>query len=85
MVSQIFCLDEIYQNDFYSREDLRKPLFSGVFARIRLYLVPAAIPNDINGQAAYWKNYYNSAAGAGTVADFKNKVNDMNNRFGSVC
>ncbi|KAJ6644147.1 hypothetical protein Bhyg_09113 [Pseudolycoriella hygida] len=66
-------------------EDLRKPLFSGVFARIRLYLVPSAIPSDINGQAAYWKKYYNSAAGAGTVAGFVNKVNDMNNKFGSTC
>lgn len=67
------------------REDLRKPLFSGVFARIRLYLVPAAIPNDIDGQAAYWKKYYNSAEGKGTVGDFKKKITEMTNKFGAYC
>lgn len=80
-----FVRTEFTTNGCHSREDLRKPLFSGVFARIRLYLVPAAIPNDINGQAAYWKKYYNSAAGAGTVTGFKNKVNEMINKFGAVC
>lgn len=70
-----------------SREDLRKPLFSGVFARIRLYLVSARLPvsNDLVGQAQYWKYHYNSEKGKGTVDDFVQRVNYMNKQFGSDC
>ena len=47
--------------------DLRwSPLLSLVFARLKYRLVPSAIPDTIQGRAAYWKKYYNSELGKGT-------------------
>lgn len=52
-------------------EDLRKPIYSGLAARLYLSNIAEAIPADLDGQAAYWKEHYNTAAGAGTVDHFK--------------
>lgn len=84
-------MNEIYQN-YYNllsiifREDLRTPLFSGVFARIRLYLASAELPAfyDIEAQAKYWKSYYNSEQSKRTV-HFEQQVIEMNKLFGSDC
>lgn len=72
---------------FIFREDLRMPLFSGVFARIRLYLVNDVLPasNELEAQAKYWKKYYNSESGKGTPDEFIERVNAMNKEFGSDC
>ncbi|XP_031625312.1 uncharacterized protein LOC116341994 [Contarinia nasturtii] len=71
-------------------ENLRIPLFSGVFARIRLYLVAEALPasNELGAQAKYWKYYYNGAGengGKGTEEEFVKRVNAMNKKFGTDC
>ncbi len=41
-------------------------------ARLKLYMIPAPLPaeNDIEGMADYWKKYYNSSKGKGSVKDF---------------
>ena len=43
-------------------EELFKPLYSAVAARLLLSLAPEMIPdsNNIPGQAQFWKQYYNS-------------------------
>lgn len=43
-----------------------------VFARLRYRVVPAALPpaDDVHALAAYWKQYYNTPAGAGKVEEF---------------
>ncbi|XP_055331932.1 uncharacterized protein LOC129583914 [Paramacrobiotus metropolitanus] len=57
-------------------QELRKPALSALAARAKLYITgrPSsclqAIPTGLQEQAQYWKNCYNSAAGAGTVAKF---------------
>jgi len=40
--------------------------------RLKYWRVSAAIPaaDDLNGQAKYWKEHYNTAAGKGTPAQF---------------
>ena len=45
--------------------DLRKPLYSGIAARLFLSNIVQAIPpaSDIMGQAQYWKTYYNTYLG----------------------
>ena len=55
--------------------DLRKPLYSGLAARLFLSNVPQEIPfaSEIAQQANYWKLYYNKI-GAGTVQKFINDV-----------
>lgn len=44
--------------------------FAILIARIRYLLVPAPIPKTLEGQAAYWKKYYNTVEGAGTVEKY---------------
>ena len=57
-------------------ESLRKPLYSGLAARLLLSNVPAAIPRSVEGQAEYWKKYYNKS-GKGSAAKFTNDVEAM--------
>ncbi|XP_078359543.1 uncharacterized protein LOC144644015 [Oculina patagonica] len=53
-------------------QDLEKPLYSGLAARLYLVRIRAPIPSDrdLPSQARYWKTYYNTAAGKGTVQKF---------------
>ena len=53
-------------------EDLRKPLYSGLGARLKLSNVNQTIPfaSDLADQASYWKMYYNSILGDGTPEKF---------------
>ena len=60
-----------WQNTIW--EDQRKPIYSGIAARLLLFNIPAAIPTDLNGQAQYWKTHYNTEKGKGTVEDFISK------------
>jgi len=43
-----------------------------LMARLRYRVVPAALPKagDLTMQAPYWKQHYNTTAGAGTVEQF---------------
>lgn len=43
------------------------PLLSILFARLHLKLIPDEIPANRLERAAYWKKFYNTEAGAGTV------------------
>ena len=36
--------------------------------------IPAAIPSNLQSQGWYWKKYYNTVAGKGTVTKFINDV-----------
>ena len=65
-------------------QDLRKPFYSALAARLYFYLISASIPlaNDIAGQANYWANYYTSSGGA--AADFTNAVNQAGTVTGKL-
>lgn len=39
-------------------------------ARLKYYLIPDAIPLNLDGQARMWKQFYNSPKGAGTVEKY---------------
>jgi len=46
--------------------------YAVAFVRIQYYRVPAALPeNNVDSLARYWKKYYNTPKGRGTVAEFK--------------
>jgi hypothetical protein len=52
--------------------------YATAMCRIRYYRAPAAMPsdaNDVNALGQYWKQYYNTNLGAGTVEQF---VSDYN-------
>ncbi len=62
--------------------DLRRPLYSGIAARLKLLNIPERIPCDIAGQAAYWKRYYNTELGRGTVQKFIDDVRTLGMKEG---
>ena len=68
-------------------EELLKPLYSGLFARIRLYITRDAIPEnyDLIGQANYWKTKYNSVEGKGSPEKFIEDVQEMEKEYGQFC
>lgn len=47
--------------------------FAIAMCRIHYLRAPAKLPNhgDVGGYASYWKRYYNTELGAGTVEEFK--------------
>lgn len=56
--------------------------YATAMCRIRYYRAPGSLPsdpNDLNGLAAYWKQYYNTPLGAGTVEQF---IADYNRYLG---
>lgn len=55
--------------------------YSCAMARIKYYRVKEALPDadDLDGLAKYWKLYYNTPLGAGTVEDFMTKAKPIMN------
>ena len=51
-------------------EDLRMPLYSGLASRIYISNIPDPIPSGHREQAEYWKEHYNTDAGAGNPDNF---------------
>jgi hypothetical protein len=52
-------------------EDLRySPLLGFLFCRLKFKLIPDAIPHSMEGRAAYWKKFYNTEAGKGTIKHY---------------
>jgi hypothetical protein len=51
------------------------PLKAFVFTRCFYKLIPAQFPTDLAGRAQYWKTYYNTESGKGTVQKYIRKAN----------
>jgi hypothetical protein len=51
------------------------PLASVVFARLLYLIIPSTIPSTLEARASYWKRYYNSVLGAGTVDGYIKAAN----------
>lgn len=52
-------------NAAMNQELITNLAYSTVIARVHYMRVPEKIPNDLQGQAAYWKTHYNTANGKG--------------------
>ena len=66
-------IKKVYSIDIDKLElnDLRyNPLLSVIFTRLFYLLRSGSIPTDIIGRANYWKKYYNSIEGAGTIEHY---------------
>lgn len=46
------------------------PLLSFLTMRLHYKLIPDLIPGTVEARAAYWKRFYNTFAGKGTVEDY---------------
>ena len=64
-------------------DDLRRPLYSGIAARLLVFLAPEKIPdsNDIEGQAQFWKQYYNTNGSINEFILSVNQLEGMLNRY----
>lgn len=51
--------------------------FACLMARIHYLRVSESIPEDLRGQAGYWKSYYNTRLGKGTVDGYMSKFNEL--------
>ncbi|HIF9256515.1 TPA: hypothetical protein ACX6Q6_003539 [Photobacterium damselae] len=51
------------------------PKLSLIFCRLRYLAVPAPVPSTLAERAAYWKRWYNTKYGAGTVEEYISKAN----------
>ncbi len=46
------------------------PAYATAAARLQYYRVPEALPETLDGQAAYWKKYWNTKDGKGTAEQY---------------
>ena len=63
-------------NEGFGEQSLLSNLaVQAAFCRLHYRRVPKGLPkaNDLEGQAKYWKKYYNTIEGKGTVEHFINK------------
>lgn len=65
--------DAIYPADFARLETNHK--LAAQVARLKYFLCPGLIPKDLQGQAQYYKKYYNTYLGAATVEGYIKKYN----------
>ena len=57
------------------REVLTTNLIAGIVCcRLHYWRVPKPMPKTLDEQAAYWKQWYNTSKGAGTIDHFKELV-----------
>lgn len=52
--------------------------YATAMCRIHYYRVKEAIPDNIYGQAKYWKKYYNTELGKGTIEEYQQNYNKFN-------
>ena len=62
---------DISPGDYYLIEKNHKLAIQ--IARLKYYLSPGSIPLTVEGRAEYWKKYYNTYLGSGTVAKYLSK------------
>lgn len=61
------------------RELENSPILAFIACRLHYKLVPEAIPESVEGRAGYWKKYYNTSAGKGTVEEYIESAELLNN------
>ena len=73
-----------YGEDFnildLSYDEIREPMVGALLTRMKLGTIPKKIPKDLEGQAKYWKDHWNTHAknAKGKPEDFINQVQYYN-------
>jgi len=67
LIKKTWGIDLDYVNGFAMQWS---PLLSVVMARLKYRLIPQEIPKSRNARAMYWKKWYNSELGKGTVEHY---------------
>ena len=65
-------VSELLNNDDKLQELKDNDLYACAMARVHYLRAPAGLPSedDHHGQAAYWKSYYNTPLGKGTIQEY---------------
>ena len=63
-------------------DKLREPLIGALVTRMKLAPIKEHIPSDLEGQAKYWKDHWNTKAGKGKPEHFLNQVQFYNSILG---
>lgn len=71
-----FASDKTYHPHPAHSQLVECPLYCCAVARVRYWMVPESLPDDLDGIAGYWKQYFNTPAGAGTVEHFLDKYRE---------
>lgn len=66
-INQVYGIDLNYINGFVLQWS---PLASTIMARLKYRLIPEEIPTTREKRAEYWKKYYNTYLGKGTVEHY---------------
>lgn len=66
-VRKVFGID--LRNTVHAQLDY-SPLLAFIFCRLFYKLIPELFPATVAGRADYWKRYYNTAQGKGTVEEY---------------
>ena len=68
-------------------EELRKSFYSALAARLLLSTFPEKPPNnaEVDAQAAYWKQYYDTPRGPGTEEGFISDVQELQDSESKTC
>ena len=68
-------------------EELRKSLYSALAARLLLSTFAETPPNnaEVDAQAAYWKQYYDTPSGPGTKEGFISDVQELQDSESKTC
>lgn len=63
--------------DLKARDLVNNDKLSTCMARVHYLRVKEAIPFSLEGQARYWKKYYNTPLGAGTEEEYKSNYKNL--------
>lgn len=63
--------------DYSKPEVTQDILLNTMLARLLYYKKPGSIPSTREGRAAYWKKYYNSVLGAGTIQAYLDRSSKL--------
>jgi hypothetical protein len=74
-LSRLVKLQMINPDNPTAEEMIGNAFYATAMCRIKYLRVPEPIPDYLGAQAAYWKKYYNTEAGAGTVQQYMNNWN----------
>lgn len=55
------------QRNFNDEELIWNLAYATAICRVKYYMVPEPIPETLTGLAKYWKQYYNTQSGKGTI------------------
>jgi len=56
--------------------------YATAMARVKYWMIPVALPDNIQGWAAYWKRYYNTFEGKGDPAEFVRRLEPFMDEVG---